>query len=66
MNNAPTETDEDLEAAKQAYVSGVRNVLDGARAAGIAISEEQEAATLALTSHGAGPQSNRHHGCERP
>jgi hypothetical protein len=66
MNNDPTETDEDLEAAKQAFANVVRNVLDGARAARIAISEEQGAATLAPTRHGAGPQSNGHHGCEPP
>ena len=43
MNNDPTETDEDLEAAKQAFANVVRNVLDGSRAARIAISEKQEA-----------------------
>jgi len=31
MNNDPTETNEDLEAAKQAFANVVRNVLDGAQ-----------------------------------
>ena len=41
MTNGPTQTDEDLEAAKQAFANVVRTVRDGARAAGLAISEEQ-------------------------